>query len=129
MRRERREAVPSPDLIALLKRARRGSIDIFNDQGEEGSAQWGPQSSVVNHDNDEQTHELLPLLPACLLLNDLDVGILPTEFGSHPIFASVAELDLSGVIDYTVMGCHVVCLRVIYSSCVYTVPWWARSKV
>lgn len=39
----------SPDLIALLKRARRGSIDIFNDQGGEGSAQWGPQSSVVNH--------------------------------------------------------------------------------
>jgi Leucine-rich repeat (LRR) protein len=87
-------ADPSPDLIALLKRARRGSIDIFNDQGEEGSAQWGQQQQS-SADNDEQAHQLLRL-PACLLLNDLDIGILPTDFGTHAIFASVTELDLSG---------------------------------
>jgi Leucine-rich repeat (LRR) protein len=87
-------ADPSPDLIALLKRARRGSIDIFNDQGEEGSAQWGQQQSSV--DNADNNDDQLLRLPACLLLNDLDIGILPTDFGSHAIFASVIELDLSG---------------------------------
>jgi Leucine-rich repeat (LRR) protein len=105
-------ADPSPDLIALLKRARRGGIDIFNDQGEEGSAQWGQQSS----DDDKQQE----VLPACLLLNDLDIGILPTDFGSHAIFASVTELDLSGNrlhgdgLPYDMFTSNLKQLRVLY---------------
>ena len=73
-------SAPTMELVDLLCHARSGGIHGFGDQGPECSAQWQVGDAV----------------PACLLLNDLEVGTLPEGFGSDPIFASVLELDLSG---------------------------------
>ena len=72
--------MPSAALIELLSRARSGSIDDFANQGREGSAGWREGENI----------------PTCLLLHDLEMGSLPEDFGSDPLFASIAELDLSG---------------------------------
>jgi len=75
-------ASPNEELLALLRRARSGSIHEIGDQGSEGSAEW--------HENTGQP------IPACLLLHDLEIGSLPPGFGSDPRFATVTALDLSG---------------------------------
>ena len=67
-------------LIDFLRRCRTGSIHDFGEHGHECSAQWLADSP----------------LPACLLLNDLEIGALPEGFGADPAFAGVTELDLSG---------------------------------
>lgn len=67
-------------LVELLSRSRSGSIHEFGEQGAECSAQWRAGQSV----------------PAILLLNDLETGVLPAGFGADPAFSSVTELDLSG---------------------------------
>ena len=72
--------MPSAALIELLSRARSGSIDDFANQGREGSAGWREGENI----------------PTGLLLHDLEMGSLPEDFGSDPLFASIAELDLSG---------------------------------
>ena len=74
--------VPSPDLLH--------SSSVHD---EEASIYSTIRARKDQHSGD---HKVVSSITACLLLNDLDIGILPAEFGSHPIFASVAELDLSG---------------------------------
>jgi Leucine-rich repeat (LRR) protein len=71
---------PAADICAILSRARCGGIHDFGDQLEEGSVEWRIGQPA----------------PACLLLNDLELGSLPGGFGSHPSFSNVTELDLSG---------------------------------
>eukprot|EP00928_Gymnodinium_smaydae_P028655 TRINITY_DN21800_c0_g1_i1.p1 TRINITY_DN21800_c0_g1~~TRINITY_DN21800_c0_g1_i1.p1 ORF type:complete len:234 (-),score=30.01 TRINITY_DN21800_c0_g1_i1:280-981(-) len=88
-------------VAAVLCRARSGTILELGAQGSEGSAGW---------------RRCQPL-PTTLLLHDLSLGSLPSEFGATKAFANVVELDLSGnaLVYLPDAFCqHLVHLRILY---------------